>query len=74
MHATASNHNNSWFPKVSFTPVYATVHKSFLTTTAAQVRAELSICKNIFNIIENIVTKCIFVNKTYLSNNQFVFS
>ena len=33
-----------------------------------------SICKNILDIIENNVIKCVFLNKTYLSNSQFVFS
>ena len=33
-----------------------------------------SICKYIFDIIENNVIKCVFLNKTYLSRSQFVFS
>ena len=28
----------------------------------------------IFDIIENTVIKCVFLNKAYLSNSQFVFS
>ena len=33
-----------------------------------------SIRKYIFDIIENNVIKCVFLNKTYLSKSQFVFS
>ena len=32
------------------------------------------ICKNVFDIIKNNAIKWVFLNKTYLSNSQFVFS